>query len=67
MGLHELTKMGTAPKAMIIKEPDTILVASAVIWKIPLVAQVEEGFYKQVENNDYVKVDADKGLITLVR
>lgn len=66
-GLHQLTQNGTAPKALIIQYPDTVLVAGAVIWKIPLVDQVEEEFYKQVENNAYVKVDADKGVITLIK
>jgi predicted aconitase with swiveling domain len=67
MGLHELTKRGTAPKAMIIQNPDTILVAGAVIWKIPLVDRVEEQFYQLVENNAHAKVDADKGLIILIK
>jgi hypothetical protein len=66
-GLHQLTKNGTAPKALIIQHPDTVLVAGAVIWKIPLVDQVEEEFYKHVENDAYVKVDADKGVITLIK
>lgn len=67
MGLHQLTKNVTAPKAMIIRNPDTILVTGAVIWKIPLVDQMEEDFYKQIENNVYVKVNADKGLITVIK
>jgi predicted aconitase with swiveling domain len=66
-GLYQLAKKGTAPKAMIIRNPDTVLVADAVIWKILVVDRVEEEFYRQVENNDYVMVDADKGLITLIK
>ena len=66
-GIYRLTKKGTAPKAMIIKEPDTILVAGAVIWKIPLVDQVEGEFYRQVEDDDYVKVNADGGVVTLIK
>ena len=64
-GLYNLTKNKTAPQALIIRDPDTVLVVGAVVYKIPLVDKVEEEFYKQVENDDYVKVDADKGLITL--
>jgi predicted aconitase with swiveling domain len=66
-GLYQLTKNGTGPKALIIQHPDTVLVVGAVIWKIPLVDQVEEEFYKHVENDAYVKVDADKGVITLIK
>lgn len=65
-GLYQLIKKGTAPKVMIIKRPDTVLVTCAVVWKIPLIDQVEEEFYGKVRDNSYVEVDADKGLITLI-
>ena len=45
--------------------PDTVLVASVVMLQIPLVDQVEEEFYKQVENDCFVKVDAEKGVVTM--
>lgn len=64
-GLHQLTKRGMGPQAMIIRDPDTILVAGAVIWKIPLVDRVEEEFYRQVKDGSEVEVNADQGLITL--
>lgn len=66
-GLYNLTKNKTAPQALIIRDPDTVLVVGAVVYKIPLVDKVEEEFYKQAENDDYVKVDADKGLVTLIK
>lgn len=66
-GLHQLTQYGNAPKALIIQTPDTVLVAGAVIWSIPLVDQVEEEFYTQIENGAYVRVDADHSVITLVK
>jgi predicted aconitase with swiveling domain len=50
---------------MIVEDPDTTLVAGAVIWRIPLVDRVEKGFYKQVKNGSEVQVDADRGRITL--
>jgi predicted aconitase with swiveling domain len=64
-GLFQLLKKGNAPKAMIIKSPDTVLVTCAVVWKIPLVDRVDEEFYGKVVDNRMVEVDADKGLITL--
>ena len=66
-GLHKLTNKGTVPTAMVIRDPDTVLVTGAVIWRIPLVDQVEDEFYRQVKNGSHVRVDADKGLITLVK
>ena len=64
-GLFQLIKKGNAPKAMIIKTPDTVLVTCAVVWKIPLVDQVDDEFYDKVRDNQFIEVDADKGLITL--
>lgn len=64
-GLYMLKKSGTSPKAMIIQHPDTVLVTGAIIMKIPLVDRVEEEFYAQVKSGDRVKIDADRGLITV--
>ncbi len=66
-GLYMLKKYGTAPKAMIIQHPDTVLVTGAIIMKIPLVDRVEKGFYDEAGDGDFVRVDADKGLITLTK
>jgi hypothetical protein len=66
-GLYMLKKHGTAPKAMIIQHPDTVLVTGAIIMKIPLVDGVEKRFYDEVEDGDFVRVDADQGLITLIK
>jgi predicted aconitase with swiveling domain len=65
-GLYQLSKKGTRPKALIIQRPDTVLVAGAVVHRIPLVDQVEDEFYERVRNDSYVEVDADKGMITLI-
>jgi predicted aconitase with swiveling domain len=66
-GLYYLMEKGKVPKALIIQNPDTVLVASAVMLNIPLVDRVDEEFYKQVENDSYVNVDADKEVVTLIK
>ena len=66
-GLYMLNKNGTAPKAMIVQRPDTVLVTGAIIMEIPLVDRLEEGFYKRVEDRDYLKLNAEKGMITLFK
>jgi predicted aconitase with swiveling domain len=66
-GLYMLKKYETAPRAMIIQHPDTVLVTGAIIMKIPLVDGVEKRFYDEVEDGDFVRVDADQGLITLIK
>jgi len=66
-GLYMLKKHGTAPSAMVIQHPEPVLVTGAIIMKIPLVDRVEKTFYDEARDGDFVKVDADEGLITLVK
>ncbi|MBA7706190.1 hypothetical protein ES703_115039 [subsurface metagenome] len=66
-GLYNLTRNNTAPQALIIQDPEPVLVTGAVVYRLPLVDKVPEEFYKQVQNDDHVKVDADNGLITLIK
>ncbi|PJI08840.1 MULTISPECIES: aconitase X swivel domain-containing protein [Clostridium] len=57
-GMYQLKMKGKGPKALIIKYPDTVLVASSIIMEMPVVDKVEEDFYKTVKNGDVVEVDA---------
>lgn len=62
-GMYQLKMTGMEPKAMIIKNPDTTLVASAIIMETPMVDRVDGKFYQEVVDGDFVYVDADNGLI----
>ena len=66
-GLYQLALHGNGPKAMVIKHPDTVLVASAIIMGIPLVDRLDEEFYGAVDDGDLLGVDADNGRITLLK
>ena len=57
-GLYKLGRDGTAPKAFIIRQPDTVLVATAIIMGIPMVDRVDEDFYGNARNGDSVSLDA---------
>ena len=61
--LYMLLKKGTAPRAMVIQHPDTVLVTAAILMKIPLVDRAEGSFYEQIRNGDSLEVDADEGVI----
>lgn len=65
-GLYQLNQKGNAPKAMIIKYPETVLVSSAIIMEIPMVDDVEEEFYSVVKDGDTIRVDADNGVVTII-
>ena len=66
-GLYMLRKYGNAPAAMLIESPDTVLVSGAIIMKIPLVDRVDPRFYELVADGDTLTVDADIGLIKIVK
>lgn len=64
-GMYQLKMKGMEPKALVIKNPDTTLVASAIIMEMPMVDRLGEEFYETVRDGDLVEVDADHGCITL--
>jgi predicted aconitase with swiveling domain len=66
-GLFALKQKNTGPKGIIVKTPDTVLVAGTIVMDYPLFDRVDSEFYDHIENGDYVKVDADKGQINLLK
>ena len=64
-GLYQLQLKGNAPKAMIVRFPDTVLVASAIIMEVPMVDRLPEDFYSRAkeEEGSLVSINADKELV----
>ncbi|HWR62430.1 MAG TPA: DUF126 domain-containing protein, partial [Clostridia bacterium] len=56
-GLYQLNQKGNAPKAMIIRNPETVLVSSAIIMEIPMIDKVDPEFYNVVKDGDMIRVD----------
>jgi hypothetical protein len=66
-GLVKLLLNNKAPSAMIVKDVEPVLVGAAVLTKIPLVDRLEKDPFEAIRTGDFVKVDADKGMVTLTR
>jgi predicted aconitase with swiveling domain len=66
-GLFKLASNNVAPKAMIVKDVETVLVVSAVIAKVPLVNRLEDDPFKTIHTGDFVKVDAEKGIVNITK
>lgn len=64
-GLFKLASHNVAPKAMIVKDVETVLVVSAFIVKVPLVDRLERDPFEAIQTGDFVKVDAEKGTVTI--
>ena len=66
-GLFKLAQNNLAPKAMIVKEVETVLVVSAFIAKVPLVDRLEVNPFDAIRTGDFIKVNADKGIVVTTR
>jgi predicted aconitase with swiveling domain len=66
-GLFKLASHNLAPRAMIVKDVETVLIVSAFIAKVPLVDRLEKDPFENIHTGDLVKVDADKGTVTVER
>ena len=66
-GLFKLAQHNVAPKALIVKDVETVLVVSAFIVRVPLVDRLEKDPFKIIHDGDFVKVDAGNGRVTIAR
>lgn len=66
-GLFKLAQHDVAPKALIVKDVETVLVVSAFIVNVPLVDRLEKDPFEVIQTGDFVKVDAEKGKVTITR
>ena len=66
-GLFKLASHNVAPKAMIVKDVETVLVVSAFLVKVPLVDRLEKDLFEIIRTGDFVKVDAEKGRVTVTK
>jgi predicted aconitase with swiveling domain len=66
-GIYKLASNNLAPKALIVKDVETVLVVSAFIVKVPLVDRLERDPFEAIQTGDFVKVDADKGTVTVAK
>jgi len=66
-GLFKLASHNVAPKALIVKDVETVLVVSAFMVKVPLVDRLEKDPFEVINTGDFVKVDAEKGRVTIAK
>ena len=57
---------GVAPKAILCQKADGVIALVGVMAKIPIVDEFEQDIMKTVKTGDYIKVDADQGVIEIV-
>ena len=65
-GLYHLDRFHNMPAALIIQDPDPVLVAGAIIMELPMVDKVDPAFYDVVKDGDTVLVNADEGYVEIL-
>lgn len=65
--VYQLAKNGTAPKAIINVMTETIIAVGAIMGGIPVVDKLEKDPFTVIANGDYVKVDATKGIVEIIK
>jgi predicted aconitase with swiveling domain len=62
--LYSLAKRQLAPEAIVNQTADPVIVVGAIIANVPMVDQID---IKQIRTGDLVEVDADEGLIKVLK
>ncbi|MCF2661957.1 aconitase X swivel domain-containing protein [Pseudoflavonifractor phocaeensis] len=65
-GLYHLDRFHNMPAALIVQNPDPVLVAGAIIMEIPMVDRLPAEFYETVKDGDAVVVNADEGYVEIL-
>ena len=60
-------KAGNSPKAMVIKGVEPILAAAILAANIPAVDRFDQDPLKVIKTGDYIKVDADAGIVEVIK
>ncbi len=64
---HMTRLTGTAPKALIFNEMTTKIALGAVVMRVPSVTDFDRDPLTVIRTGDWVRVDADRGIVEIVR
>lgn len=60
-------KLGYAPAAMICVEAEPVIAVGAITAEIPMMDRLDQNPLEAIRTGDYVKVNATKGTVTVVK
>lgn len=64
--IYDMVSRGTSPVAYIQVKPEPITTVGAIMGNIPVVAGLDQDPTVAIKNGDFVEIDADAGLVTVV-
>ena len=59
--------LGNAPKAMIIRSINSLTGLGAVVMRVPVVTDLDQDPTEVINTGDYVKIDADMGIVEVIK
>lgn len=65
-GLYHLDRFHNMPAALIIQDPDPVIVAGTIIMELPMVDRLPAEFYETVKDGDTLVVNADEGYVEIL-
>jgi predicted aconitase with swiveling domain len=65
--LYEMVRYKTAPKGIINLRTDPVIALGAIISDIPMVDNLDENPIDLIKTGDYVELDADRGIVEIIR
>jgi uncharacterized protein len=65
VAFHTTRLAGTAPRAMIFTEMTTKVALGAVVMRVPSVTDLDQHPLEIIETGDWVKVDAERGVVEI--
>jgi len=63
LNTYRAVKVNTCPKAIVCAEAEPVLAAAAIVADMPMVDRLEKNPVEVIKNGDWVKVDADNGIV----
>jgi predicted aconitase with swiveling domain len=67
IGAQALLFAGRAPLALVIKEVNSQSTLGAVVMRVPAVSNLDQDQTAVIATGDWVKVDADRGIVEVMR
>ena len=64
---HTTRLAGTAPKALIFNEMTTKIALGAVVMRVPSITELDRDPLDVIETGDWVIVDADNGVVEVLK
>lgn len=64
---HMSRLMGSAPAAMVFTTMNTKIALGVVVTHVPAITDLDGDPYELIRTGDWVRVDADRGLLTITR